>query len=129
VRPVHSYTITGTSRRDVLRGTAGDDVVCGLGGDDVILGLGDDVSTLVPSAAPAGLAQPRARPLPAPARPRAVLGRQMDGGCQSVDCPRCSVLPELPFVDFGDVLLQDRPDGVHWKAALLVDHANGRAFA
>jgi hypothetical protein len=38
-------------------------------------------------------------------------------------------LPELHFVDFGDVLLQDRPDGVHWKAALLVDHANGRAFA
>ena len=38
-------------------------------------------------------------------------------------------LPELPFVDFGDVLLQDRPDGVHWKTALLVDHDNGRAFA
>lgn len=32
-------------------------------------------------------------------------------------------LPDLPFVDFGDVLLQDRPDGVHWKTAPLVDYA------
>ncbi|MFI8895610.1 hypothetical protein [Streptomyces paradoxus] len=38
-------------------------------------------------------------------------------------------LPELPFVDFGDVLLQDRPDGVHWKTAPLVDYADGRPFA
>ncbi|EDY64427.1 secreted protein [Streptomyces pristinaespiralis ATCC 25486] len=38
-------------------------------------------------------------------------------------------LPELPFVDFGDDLLQDRPDGVHWKTGPLVDHANGRPFA
>ncbi len=38
-------------------------------------------------------------------------------------------LPELPFVDFGDVLLQDRPDGVHWKTAPLVEYANGRPFA
>lgn len=38
-------------------------------------------------------------------------------------------LPELPFVDFGDALLQDRPDGVHWKTAPLVDHADGRPFA
>ncbi|MGW5609376.1 hypothetical protein ACWEWI_25375 [Streptomyces sp. NPDC003753] len=38
-------------------------------------------------------------------------------------------LPELPFVDFGDILLQDRPDGVHWKTAPLVDYANGRPFA
>ncbi|WP_399895004.1 hypothetical protein ACGH7X_38450 [Streptomyces sp. BBFR51] len=37
-------------------------------------------------------------------------------------------LPELPFVDFGDALLQDRPDGVHWKTGPLVDHANGRPF-
>ncbi|MFJ3710879.1 MULTISPECIES: hypothetical protein [unclassified Streptomyces] len=38
-------------------------------------------------------------------------------------------LPELPFVDFGDALLQERPDGVHWKTGPLVDHANGRPFA
>ncbi|MDQ0403657.1 hypothetical protein OIE75_11845 [Streptomyces sp. NBC_01723] len=38
-------------------------------------------------------------------------------------------LPELPFVDFGDVLLQERPDGVHWKTGPLVNYANGRAFA
>ncbi|MER8030286.1 hypothetical protein ABTZ78_15140 [Streptomyces bauhiniae] len=38
-------------------------------------------------------------------------------------------LPELPFVDFGDALLQERPDGVHWKTAPLVAHANGRPFA
>ncbi|MFC8233717.1 hypothetical protein [Streptomyces sp. NPDC056663] len=38
-------------------------------------------------------------------------------------------LPELPFVDFGDVLFQDRPDGVHWKTGRLIDHANGRPFA
>ena len=38
-------------------------------------------------------------------------------------------LPELPFVDFGDALFQERPDGVHWKTARLVDHADGRPFA
>ncbi|MFD6453970.1 hypothetical protein ACFWF3_24615 [Nocardia sp. NPDC060220] len=38
-------------------------------------------------------------------------------------------LPELPFVDFGDVLLQERPDGVHWKTGPLVDYADGRPFA
>lgn len=38
-------------------------------------------------------------------------------------------LPELPFVDFGDALLQDRPDGVHWKTAHLVEYAHGRPFA
>ncbi|MFI0940317.1 hypothetical protein [Streptomyces sp. NPDC021020] len=38
-------------------------------------------------------------------------------------------LPELPYVDFGDALLADRPDGVHWKTAALVDHADGRPFA
>ncbi|MEV0096673.1 hypothetical protein [Streptomyces sp. NPDC050738] len=38
-------------------------------------------------------------------------------------------LPELPFVDFGDALLQERPDAVHWKTGPLVDYANGRAFA
>jgi len=37
-------------------------------------------------------------------------------------------LPELPFVDFGDILFQERPDGVHWKTAPLVDYANGRPF-
>ncbi|WP_330172474.1 hypothetical protein OG875_02045 [Streptomyces sp. NBC_01498] len=38
-------------------------------------------------------------------------------------------LPPLPFVDFGDALFQERPDGVHWKTAVLVDHADGRPFA
>ncbi|MFI6285088.1 hypothetical protein ACIBCM_10065 [Streptomyces sp. NPDC051018] len=38
-------------------------------------------------------------------------------------------LPELPFVDFGDALFRDRPDGVHWKTGPLVDYANGRSFA
>lgn len=38
-------------------------------------------------------------------------------------------LPELPFVDFGDVLLQERPDGVHRKTGPLVDYAGGRPFA
>ncbi|CAM5487391.1 hypothetical protein SPURM210S_06728 [Streptomyces purpurascens] len=35
-------------------------------------------------------------------------------------------LPELPFVDFDDVLLQERPDGVHWKTGPLVDYAGGQ---
>ncbi|WP_306324519.1 hypothetical protein [Streptomyces venezuelae] len=38
-------------------------------------------------------------------------------------------LPELPFVDFGDVLFQERPDGVHWKTGPLADYADGRPFA
>lgn len=38
-------------------------------------------------------------------------------------------LPELPFVDFGDALFQDRTDGVHWKTDPLVEYANGRPFA
>ncbi|NUS13252.1 MAG: hypothetical protein HOY69_17925, partial [Streptomyces sp.] len=38
-------------------------------------------------------------------------------------------LPDLPYVDFGAALLRERPDGVHWKTAALVDHAAGRAFA
>ncbi|MFB6784641.1 hypothetical protein ACFCX0_47200 [Streptomyces sp. NPDC056352] len=38
-------------------------------------------------------------------------------------------LPDLPFVDFGDALLQERPDGVHWKTGPLVDYAGGRPFA
>lgn len=38
-------------------------------------------------------------------------------------------LPELLYVDFGDALFQDRPDGVHWKTAPLVDYAAGRPFA
>ncbi|MFJ5837720.1 hypothetical protein ACIQGO_13315 [Streptomyces shenzhenensis] len=38
-------------------------------------------------------------------------------------------LPELPFVDFGGALFQERPDGVHWKTPPLVDYANGRSFA
>lgn len=35
-------------------------------------------------------------------------------------------LPPLPFVD---ALLRERPDGVHWKSAPLVAHADGRPFA
>lgn len=38
-------------------------------------------------------------------------------------------LPGLPFVDFGDDLLHERPDGVHWKTSHLVEYANGRPFA
>ncbi len=38
-------------------------------------------------------------------------------------------LPELPFVDFGIALLNERPDGVHWKSEPLVEYANGRPFA
>ncbi|MEU6614744.1 hypothetical protein [Streptomyces parvus] len=38
-------------------------------------------------------------------------------------------LPELPFVDFGDALFRERPDGVHWKTGPLVDYAAGRPFA
>jgi hypothetical protein len=37
-------------------------------------------------------------------------------------------LPELPFVDFGDALLRERPDGVHRKTAPLVEYADGRPF-
>lgn len=52
----------------------------------------------------------------------------MDGHRQPVDAPLLG-LPELPFVDFGNVLLQERPDGVHWKTGPLVDYAGGRPFA
>ncbi|GAA2143316.1 hypothetical protein GCM10009760_29530 [Kitasatospora kazusensis] len=38
-------------------------------------------------------------------------------------------LPELPFVDFGDALFDERPDGVHWKSGPLLAHADGRPFA
>ncbi len=38
-------------------------------------------------------------------------------------------LPELPFIDFGDALFQERPDGVHWKSGPVVNYANGRPFA
>ncbi|MFD3440189.1 hypothetical protein ACFWU3_22040 [Streptomyces sp. NPDC058685] len=38
-------------------------------------------------------------------------------------------LPELPYVDFGDALFQERSDGVHWKTAALVDFADSRSFA
>ncbi|MFB6817360.1 hypothetical protein ACFCV8_22710 [Streptomyces sp. NPDC056347] len=38
-------------------------------------------------------------------------------------------LPELPFIDFGDALFRERPDGVHWKTAPLVEYAAGRPFA
>jgi hypothetical protein len=32
-------------------------------------------------------------------------------------------LPPLPCVDFGEALLRERPDGVHWKSAPLVAQA------
>jgi hypothetical protein len=38
-------------------------------------------------------------------------------------------LPTLPFVDFGDALLRERPDGVHWKSEPLVAYADSRPFA
>ncbi|MET9293377.1 hypothetical protein [Streptomyces sp. NPDC003077] len=38
-------------------------------------------------------------------------------------------LPALPYVDFGDALLRERPDGVHWKTGPLVEYADGRPFA
>ncbi|GAB2725670.1 hypothetical protein [Kitasatospora kifunensis] len=38
-------------------------------------------------------------------------------------------LPDLPFVDFGNALLNERPDGIHWKSESLVEYANGRPFA
>ncbi|WAZ20919.1 hypothetical protein STRCI_002066 [Streptomyces cinnabarinus] len=38
-------------------------------------------------------------------------------------------LPELPYVDFGDNLFAERPDGVHWKTATIVEYAKGRPFA
>ncbi|MBP0449316.1 hypothetical protein J5Y04_07095 [Kitasatospora sp. RG8] len=38
-------------------------------------------------------------------------------------------LPRLPFVDFGEALLNERPDGVHWKSGPLVAYADGRPFA
>lgn len=38
-------------------------------------------------------------------------------------------LPELPYIDFGPALLQERPDGVHWKTERVVEYAAGRPFA
>jgi hypothetical protein len=38
-------------------------------------------------------------------------------------------LPQLPFVDFGEALFRERPDGVHWKSAPLLTYADGRPFA
>ncbi|MCC9308470.1 hypothetical protein LN042_15470 [Kitasatospora sp. RB6PN24] len=38
-------------------------------------------------------------------------------------------LPELPHIDFGTALLQERPDGVHWKTERVVEYAAGRPFA
>lgn len=38
-------------------------------------------------------------------------------------------LPRLPFVDFGEALLRERPDGVHWKTTAIVAYAGGRPFA
>jgi hypothetical protein len=37
-------------------------------------------------------------------------------------------LPALDFVDFGADLCRERPDGVHWKTAAVVEHAAGRPF-
>lgn len=33
------------------------------------------------------------------------------------------------FVDFGDALLRERPDGEYWKSEPLVAYADGRPFA
>ncbi|WP_427923200.1 hypothetical protein [Streptomyces sp. cg40] len=38
-------------------------------------------------------------------------------------------LPDLPYVDFGDALFAERPDGVHWKTESIVAYAEGRPFA
>lgn len=38
-------------------------------------------------------------------------------------------LPPLPFVDFGDNLMRERPDGVHWRSEPVVAYADGRPFA
>ncbi|BFO18578.1 hypothetical protein SHKM778_49660 [Streptomyces sp. KM77-8] len=57
-----------------------------------------------------------------------MLGHHVDGRRQPVDRTgdRAS---GASFVDFGDVLLRERPDGVHWKTGPLVEYAGGRAFA
>src|SRR5262249_42231867 len=34
-------------------------------------------------------------------------------------------LPELPYVDFGDSLFAERPDGLHWKTERVVAYAAG----
>jgi hypothetical protein len=38
-------------------------------------------------------------------------------------------LPALPYVDFGDALLRERGDGIHWKSEPLLAYARGRPFA
>ncbi|MET7439076.1 hypothetical protein ACWERY_12160 [Streptomyces sp. NPDC004082] len=38
-------------------------------------------------------------------------------------------LPELPYVDFGDTLLTERPDGVHRKTEAILTYAGRRPFA
>ncbi|MFE3830466.1 hypothetical protein [Streptomyces sp. NPDC059092] len=38
-------------------------------------------------------------------------------------------LPDLPFVDFGDRLAGEGPNGTHWKTETLVAYAAGRDFA
>ncbi len=38
-------------------------------------------------------------------------------------------LPELPYVDFGEDVLRERGDGIHWKSEPLLRYAGGRAFA
>ncbi|MGF0174376.1 hypothetical protein ACQF36_28840 [Streptomyces sp. Marseille-Q5077] len=38
-------------------------------------------------------------------------------------------LPALPFVDFGDSLMRERPHGVHWRSAPVMAYADGRPFA
>lgn len=35
-------------------------------------------------------------------------------------------LPRLPYVDFGDRLFVERPDGVHWKTEAIAHHVNPR---
>lgn len=38
-------------------------------------------------------------------------------------------LPDLPYVDFGIDLLNDRGDGLHWKTMPLMKYAGDRPFA
>ncbi|GAA1978271.1 hypothetical protein [Kitasatospora viridis] len=38
-------------------------------------------------------------------------------------------LPDLPLVPVGDAPEEDRPGGVHWKLAALLEYAAGRPFA
>lgn len=43
--------------------------------------------------------------------------------------PAIGLPDDLPFVDFTDVLFEERPDGVHWKTRRVLEYAAGRPFA